>query len=105
MRRKYKNDRSLAPRLSALLKDIYREFGWKTRLVAPVVGRYLLVTIRLEERRLANGRTLEPGCFYEKNRAALMLGEKLQARRTSSPEEIQWTGGTPAPVVRLDGPA
>jgi hypothetical protein len=103
MRRKYKHDRSLAPRLSALLKDIYREFGWKTRLVAPVVGRYLLVTIWLEERRLANGWTLEPGCFYEKNRAALKLDEKPRIEPAKEPEKVRWAGATPSPAAPLEG--
>ena len=105
MRKKYRNDRLLAPQLSALLNDIYREFGWKTRLIAPVVGRYLLVTIKLEERRLAKGWTLEPECFYEQNRAALKLDEKPQTKYALTPEEIQGAGRAPSPVVLLDGQA
>lgn len=103
MRKKYRNDRLLAPQLSDLLNDIYREFGWKTRLIAPVAGRFLLVTIKLEERRLAKGWTLEPECFYEKNRAALKLDEKPHSKPARTPEKVQRAGGVPSPAGILKG--
>jgi radical SAM superfamily enzyme YgiQ (UPF0313 family) len=103
MRKKYKDDPLQAPQLSTLLNDIYREFGWKTRLIAPVVGRYLLAAIKLEERRLAKGWTLEPECFYEKNRAALQLNEKPRTRPAREPEKVRWAGGTPSPAAPLEG--
>ncbi len=104
MRKKYRHDRKLFVELSALLKGIYREFGWKTRLLAPVVGRYLLVTIKLEEQRLAKGWTLEPGCFYEKNGAALKLDEKPHAKPAWMPEkEMPWVTGTSLPVEPMKG--
>jgi hypothetical protein len=49
---------------------IYAAFGLKTRLAAPVVGQYLLHSLRKEERRLEAGMTLEPHCFYERNETA-----------------------------------
>ncbi len=104
MRKKYRHDRKLFSELSDLLKDIYREFGLKTRLIAPVVGRYLLVAMKNEEKRLANGWTLEPGCFYEKNRAALKLDAKPHAKPAWTPEkEIPWAAGTSLPVEPMKG--
>ncbi len=103
MCRKYRHDPRLFSELSDLLKDIYREFGLKTRLIAPVVGRYLLVTTRLEEKRLARGWTLEPGAFYEKNRAARKLDTEPRAETIREPGKIQWAGGVPTAVGSADG--
>ena len=49
------------------------EFGWTTRLVAPLVGRYIYGRLKREENRLAAGRSYEPSSFCEKNAAALAL--------------------------------
>lgn len=102
MRKKYRHDERLFAELSALLRDIYREFGWKTRLLAPVVGRYLMATAKREEKRLARGWTLEPGCFYEKNRAARKLKAQPRFEPVHQPDNIHWTGGAPSPVGPLD---
>ena len=103
MRRKYRHDRRQFAALSALLKDIYREFGWKTRLIAPVVGRYLLVSMKLEERRLERGWTLEPDCFYEQNRAALALGQKPQTKPARASKKEPWGAGHPSPATPAEG--
>ena len=76
MRKRYQNDTYMFKLLDALLNDIYKEFGWKTRMIANIVGRYLLVSVAMEERRLDNGWTYEPPVFYDKNKAALKL-EKM----------------------------
>jgi radical SAM superfamily enzyme YgiQ (UPF0313 family) len=80
----YRHDPVMSGKIRRLLKDIYKEFGWKTRLLAPVMGRYLLFTLGREDRRLAKGWTYEPASFYEKNQAALALEEKMKslARKT-----------------------
>ncbi len=103
MRKKYRHNRKLYAELSALLKDIYSEFGWKTRLVAPVVGSYLMVTMKREERRLSRGWTLEPDCFYEKNQAARRLDEKPRSQLARELENVQWPGGAPAPATPVEG--
>ncbi len=103
MRKKYRHDRKLFAELSDLLREIYLAFGWKTRLIAPVVGRYLMVTTKLEERRLARGWTLEPECFYEKNRAARELDTVTRAETVREPGKIQWAGGVPTAVGSADG--
>jgi len=63
----YRNNPALRAKMSAVLKDLYREFGWKSRLFAAVGGRYVLRKLRQEENRLAAGWTYEPPTFYEKN--------------------------------------
>ena len=73
MRKWYARDPRMASRLNALLKDLYKSFGLKTRLIAPLLGRFLHITIKREARRLADGWTYEPNTFYEKNPAALAL--------------------------------
>jgi hypothetical protein len=55
--------------MTGLLKDINREFGWRSRLSALLGGPYVLRKIRQEERRLASGWTYEPPTFYEVNDA------------------------------------
>lgn len=102
MRQEYRQDRRLGPELAELLKDIYREFGWKTRLAAPVVGRYLLASIKREEKRLARGWTLEPNCFYEKNRAARKLDEMSRTKPIREPEKVQWASA-PSPATPVEG--
>lgn len=63
----YRHTPSIHARISEVLDELYREFGWKSRVAAAIGGRYLLRKMRQEERRLANGWTYEPPTFYEKN--------------------------------------
>ena len=60
----------LAERIAAVLQEIKREFGWRSRLAAPTVGRWLEFTLRREQCRLARGWTYEPPTFYETGSAA-----------------------------------
>ncbi len=71
MKQYYRDSRPMFRRMQKLLADIYREFGWKTRLAAPVIGAYVYVRLLREERRLDRGWRYEPVTFYDKNPAAL----------------------------------
>lgn len=73
MKHWYRRNQRMAAKMDELLKDIYRTFGWKTRIVAPFIGMYACAAIKLEEKRLANGWKYEPPTFYEKNAAALAV--------------------------------
>jgi hypothetical protein len=73
MKRHYRNNRRLSDKLASLLRDIYLEFGWLPRTIAPLIGRYFYITMKREGRRLKNGWTYEPKTFCEKNPAALAL--------------------------------
>ncbi|MEX0774533.1 MAG: cobalamin-dependent protein [Phycisphaeraceae bacterium] len=56
---------ALRQRIDNLLKELYREFGWKARLAAPLVGRYVYSKLVREDARLKQGWTYEPPTFCE----------------------------------------
>jgi hypothetical protein len=72
-RKWFRENDQLAQRIDAVLRDVHREFGLKSRLWAPVVGRVLYWCLRREEQRLRAGWTYEPPTFHEKNALALAL--------------------------------
>lgn len=74
----------LAQRISAILDDLKQEFGWRTRLAAPLIGRYLLSMLRREEKRLSRGWTIEPATFCEHNDSALAQLAQMASRIGSS---------------------
>jgi len=65
----FRNDPALYAKMSALLRELHAEFGWKSRLASVFGSRWLLRKIRQEERRLAVGFSYEPPTFYERNEA------------------------------------
>ena len=70
--RKYYHDtphhRETADRL---LADIYTAFGWKTRLAAPLIGRYIYSRLQQEDARLAAGFLMSPVPSAKKMRRRL----------------------------------
>lgn len=78
MRKWYQDEPAMAARLDGLLKSFYAEFGWSTRAVAAVMGRYLFRKMKAEEARLANGWSYEPQTFFEKNSQALALERRRE---------------------------
>ena len=68
-RRRYRREPHRRQLIAEVLAELYAECGWKARLAAPLVGRYLYHTLCREERRLASGWTYEPPTFYETNSA------------------------------------
>ncbi len=66
----YRSNRAMHARMTRLLRDVNREFGWRSRWSALLGGPYVAWKIRREERRLAAGWTYEPPTFYEINEAA-----------------------------------
>ncbi len=67
MKRYYRKDPAMRTKMAEILGDLYREFGWKSRLAAAFGGPYVLWKTRREEKRLARGWTYEPPTFYESN--------------------------------------
>jgi hypothetical protein len=61
----FKDNSMIVERMKEVLERIYREFGLKSRLAAPVVGRWILYCLRKEQKRLQAGLTYEPPTFYE----------------------------------------
>jgi hypothetical protein len=70
MRRHYRRNGRMHKKMDRLLKDIYRTFGWRTRLAAPLIGVYAYNRLLREEKRLEAGWSYEPATFYENNPAA-----------------------------------
>lgn len=67
----YRKNPAMYAKMSALLKELYREFGWKSRFFGQLGGRWVLRQIRREEKRLAAGWTYEPPTFYQRNEAVV----------------------------------
>jgi hypothetical protein len=88
MKRYYQLNPALRERAGRLLADIYAEFGWKTRLLAPLIGRYAFKSLKKEEERLAAGHTYEPGTFCEDNGAALLLKKEIAAVRKADAQQL-----------------
>ena len=92
---------ALAARLRATRRGIEREFGWKARVAARVVGPVVLATLWLEERRLRRGRTYEPPTFYEANPAAAARPE-VAARGVAA---CRWVEPVAAPAEATEAVA
>ncbi len=65
----YRDNPALHAKMSEILRDLFHEFGLKSRLFAALGGPYVLWTMRQEQKRLAAGWTYEPPTFVEKNDA------------------------------------
>lgn len=91
MRKWYGQNHEMANRLDLLLTDLHSTFGWKSRIAAPLLGRYLWSALQKEEKRLGAGWTYEPDSFYEKNAAALSLPPDVETS-ASRPRAVcaQW---------------
>ena len=94
----YRGNEQVSPRLKALLKRLIREFGWTTRLAAPLAGRYIYRKLKKEEERLARGWTYEPTSFYEKNAAALALDRPHKAQSQPAVLSVRGVTGELSPV-------
>ncbi len=89
MIRFFKKEPLMLPRLKELLAALYAEFGFSTRLKAPLIGMYILNRVRREEERLARGWTYEPTEIYEKNRRAMELEENRGGRKADRIPEVR----------------
>ncbi len=63
----YRDDPQMLEKVSALLKELIAEFGFKVRLAALFGGRYVKWMMDRESKRLAGGWMYEPPTFYEAN--------------------------------------
>jgi hypothetical protein len=90
MRKWYSQDGRMEKKLDSLVKDLYKTFGWTTRITAPLIGRYLYLTLKKEEERLARCWTYEPVSFYQKNEAALALEKGEPSGSKLKTPSIRW---------------
>lgn len=97
-RRWFKDKPELHSRISAVLRDLYRTCGLKSRLIAPIAGRYLLYKLKQEDARLKSGWTYEPPTFYELNTHAQQLHNATAQPSAESPDSPgHWV--PPLPVI------
>jgi len=97
MKKWSRGNEPVGAKMDMLLKRLYREFGWKTRLFAPLAGSYLYHNLKKEEVRLRNGWNYEPHAFYEKNAAALALEHRRKDIRPVR-STVPWVTGELSPV-------
>ena len=96
MRKWYRQDKNLHQQLDDLLQDIYQTFGLQPRLIAPLAGRYIYLAMKRENKRMADGWTIEPETILEKNKAAL-AETKEQGRSQVESTPIQDLAGLKQP--------
>jgi hypothetical protein len=73
-RKYYRRDVKQRRAIDATLRELYAVCGVKSRLLAPIAGRWMYRCLRREEERLARGWTYEPPTYYETNDAANARG-------------------------------
>lgn len=79
-KRWYRSTPALRKKMAKILDDICSEFGFKSRLLAPLVGRFILWNLRREDRRLRGGWTYEPPTFCQTNQAT--AAQRADERRS-----------------------
>ncbi len=94
----YRREPVMHAKMTALLRELRAEFGWKSRVCAAIGGRWVLSKIRKEEKRLADGFNYEPPTFYERN-AAVTDRPEVPLCRFATPTVV------PSPVERVVVPS
>jgi hypothetical protein len=97
IRKWYRNDARIAEKADILLTDIYATFGWKTKVIAPLIGRYTFFALKKEEERLALGWSYEPCCSYEKNETAKVLETAQTVKHRLKAQEKRSVVNEPIP--------
>ena len=100
MRRYYRHDTAMCQKMNRLFKDLCTEFGLRTRMAGPVIGRYIYRNLIKEQRRLDAGWQYEPASFYEKNAAALALESRTNKIFTPQQRDQHQPLMAPAPVLK-----
>lgn len=98
MRAWYRHDERMRGKMDSLLTDLYRTFGWVTRISALIIGPCIFYALTQEKKRLARGWTYEPESFYEKNKAALSLDKAQPSRSWYKAPIIRWVTCKEAPA-------
>jgi hypothetical protein len=87
-RREYRQDSRRVRQINQLLRELYELYGWRTRLAAPLVGRYLHRRLRRQDALLRSGWTYEPPTFYETNRDAGPAGARRIVALAANPRAV-----------------
>jgi len=83
-RKWFADNENVRKRIDDVLQDLYRTFGWSTRLIAPIIGRYIYGRLQREQARLNAGWTYEPKTWREQTN---------QPEAVTSPEEARMPDG------------
>ena len=90
----YRKQPAMRKKVEAVLRDIYKQLGWRARASAWVLGPFIYHQARKEERRLRQGRTYEPQTSYQKTNqdvdrvtARTVPRQEQPLEKTSSPKE------------------
>jgi hypothetical protein len=87
-RREYRQDSRRVRQINQLLRELYELYGWRTRLAAPLVGRYLHRRLRRQDALLRSGWTYEPPTFYETNRDGGPTGARRIVALAANPRAV-----------------
>ena len=79
----FRGNPDLNKKATEMLREIYREFGLRSRLAAPFVGRYINRVAKREALRLQRGCTYEPPTFYEINPVGLLATAGSRSQLTT----------------------
>jgi hypothetical protein len=100
MKRYYHDSPVMFLKMKDLLLDIYSEFGWKTRLIAPLMGWYAFRRLLKEDRQLSNGWQYEPQSYYERNPKAAALHSQQKHRWQAGHNPFVTTPAPPQPALK-----
>lgn len=88
--RKWAGDNAvIRGKMNHLLGGLYREFGWTTRLIAPLMGRWVFHQLKKEAEKLSTGWSYEPVTCLEKNAPARDLEKKTKSLKSGLPQPGQ----------------
>jgi hypothetical protein len=93
MKKRYEGNDRITAKMSGLLQGLNEEFGWTTKLIAAISGRYIYTMLKREEKRLARGWVYEPASFLEKNSAAIALENKPRRHPKMPMLRKRWSTG------------
>jgi len=85
-RHAYRDDPRRVEQITQLLAELHEECGWRSRIAAPIAGRYLYHMLQRKNKMLDEGWTYEPPTFYETNHsqgpsnATVVKGVQAQAK-------------------------
>lgn len=103
MKHWYRRDAHILNQVNGLLKDLYEEFGWKTRILSWLYGAYIYLRVKAEDRRLAKGWTYEPAVQYIKNELARVLETTRKKVTASLPPRRTVKPGTSFTIPTIPG--
>jgi radical SAM superfamily enzyme YgiQ (UPF0313 family) len=95
-RRQYRDDPRRVDAINQLMQELHDEFGWRSRLAAPIAGRHLYRALRKQDAMLQQGWTYEPPTFYETNTPDGPTGSKYVKGILASVNESQAKSTVPS---------